>query len=113
MMLVSICREALARLSGRGDIALQIPRGLPPVMAAGGLEPGGVDRRGVRSASDASAIADSAARVRGGLGGNVLDMRVFGSKETGCAAPDPDVGAAVYEDDLAPFWPYLVFGQWT
>jgi hypothetical protein len=23
------------------------------------------------------------------------------------------VGAAVYEGDLAPFWPYLVFGQWT
>ncbi len=22
-------------------------------------------------------------------------------------------GAAVYEGDLAPFWPYLVFGQWT
>lgn len=23
------------------------------------------------------------------------------------------VGRAVYEGDLAPFWPYLVFGQWT
>ena len=23
------------------------------------------------------------------------------------------VGTAVYEGDLAPFWPYLVFGQWT
>jgi hypothetical protein len=23
------------------------------------------------------------------------------------------VGEAVYEGDLAPFWPYLVFGQWT
>jgi hypothetical protein len=23
------------------------------------------------------------------------------------------VGVAVYEGDLAPFWPYLVFGQWT
>ena len=23
------------------------------------------------------------------------------------------VGAAVYEGDLAAFWPYLVFGQWT
>jgi hypothetical protein len=23
------------------------------------------------------------------------------------------VGAATYEGDLAPFWPYLVFGQWT
>jgi hypothetical protein len=23
------------------------------------------------------------------------------------------VGAAVYEADLRPFWPYLVFGQWT
>lgn len=23
------------------------------------------------------------------------------------------VGAAAYEGDLAPFWPYLVFGQWT
>ena len=23
------------------------------------------------------------------------------------------VGDAVYEGDLAPFWPYLVFGQWT
>jgi hypothetical protein len=23
------------------------------------------------------------------------------------------VGHAVYEGDLAPFWPYLVFGQWT
>jgi hypothetical protein len=23
------------------------------------------------------------------------------------------VGSAVYEGDLAPFWPYLVFGQWT
>ena len=22
-------------------------------------------------------------------------------------------GGAVYEGDLAPFWPYLVFGQWT
>jgi CRISPR-associated endoribonuclease Cas6 len=22
-------------------------------------------------------------------------------------------GTAVYEDDRAPFWPYLVFGQWT
>jgi len=23
------------------------------------------------------------------------------------------IGAAVYEGDLSPFWPYLVFGQWT
>lgn len=23
------------------------------------------------------------------------------------------VGHAVYEGDLAPFWPFLVFGQWT
>lgn len=23
------------------------------------------------------------------------------------------VGSATYEGDLAPFWPYLVFGQWT
>ncbi len=23
------------------------------------------------------------------------------------------VGAATYDGDLAPFWPYLVFGQWT
>jgi hypothetical protein len=23
------------------------------------------------------------------------------------------VGDTVYEGDLAPFWPYLVFGQWT
>jgi CRISPR/Cas system endoribonuclease Cas6 (RAMP superfamily) len=23
------------------------------------------------------------------------------------------VGGAVYEGDFAPFWPYLVFGQWT
>jgi hypothetical protein len=23
------------------------------------------------------------------------------------------VGSAMYEGDLAPFWPYLVFGQWT
>jgi len=23
------------------------------------------------------------------------------------------VGAAVYQGDLKPFWPYLVFGQWT
>jgi len=23
------------------------------------------------------------------------------------------VGKAVYEGDHAPFWPYLVFGQWT
>jgi hypothetical protein len=23
------------------------------------------------------------------------------------------IGTAVYEGDLAPFWPYLVFGQWT
>lgn len=26
---------------------------------------------------------------------------------------DGFVGAATYEGDLAPFWPYLVFGQWT
>ena len=23
------------------------------------------------------------------------------------------VGSAAYEGDLSPFWPYLVFGQWT
>jgi hypothetical protein len=23
------------------------------------------------------------------------------------------VGAATYAGDLAPFWPYLVFGQWA
>jgi len=23
------------------------------------------------------------------------------------------VGSVLYEGDLAPFWPYLVFGQWT
>jgi CRISPR/Cas system endoribonuclease Cas6 (RAMP superfamily) len=23
------------------------------------------------------------------------------------------VGTATYEGDLTPFWPYLVFGQWT
>ena len=23
------------------------------------------------------------------------------------------VGAAVYEGELTPFWPYLVFDQWT
>ena len=23
------------------------------------------------------------------------------------------VGEAVYEGDLAPFWPFLVFGQWA
>jgi len=23
------------------------------------------------------------------------------------------IGAATYEGDRTPFWPYLVFGQWT
>jgi CRISPR/Cas system endoribonuclease Cas6 (RAMP superfamily) len=23
------------------------------------------------------------------------------------------VGTAIYEGDLTPFWPYLVFGQWV
>ena len=44
-----------------------------------------------------------------------------GARELGCAVRTiwrdlrglQVVGAALYEGDLRPFWPYLVFGQWT
>jgi predicted nucleotidyltransferase len=49
---------------------------------------------GVLSASDASAIADFAARVRSALG-DVVDMRLFGSKAAGRDVPDSDIDILV------------------
>lgn len=45
--------------------------------------------------SDASAIADFAARVRSALGSAVLDMRLFGSKMTGRDVPGSDIDILV------------------
>ncbi len=65
------------------------------MMPAAGGEPGDGGRRAALSACDASAIADFAARVRGALGGDVLDMRLFGSKATGRDVPDSDIDILV------------------
>ena len=65
------------------------------MMPAAGGEPGDGGRRGVLSASDASAIADFAARVRSALGGDVVDMRLFGSKAAGRDVPDSDIDILV------------------
>jgi predicted nucleotidyltransferase len=66
-----------------------------PVTAAqtGDFDSG--DRRARLKASDASAVADFAARVRSALGSGVLDMRLFGSKATGRDVPDSDIDILV------------------
>jgi predicted nucleotidyltransferase len=50
-------------------------------------------------ASDASAIADFAARVRSALGTRVLDMRMFGSKATGHDVPGSDIDILVVVEE--------------
>ena len=50
-------------------------------------------------ASDASAIADFAARVRSALGSRVLDIRVFGSKATGRDVPGSDIDLLVVVEE--------------
>lgn len=37
----------------------------------------------------------------------------YSARQDRCMEWEGLVGGAVYEGDLAPFWPYLVFGQWT
>ena len=50
-------------------------------------------------ASDASAIADFAARVRSTLSTRVLDMRLFGSKATARDVPDSDIDILVVVEE--------------
>jgi len=93
--MLDLCREALAHPPGRRSVAIQFPRALAQMPALAGREPDDGVRRGVLSAPDASAIADFAARVRGALGGDVLDMRLFGSKATGRDVPGSDIDILV------------------
>ncbi len=45
--------------------------------------------------NDRAALAEFARRVRADLGANLLDLRLFGSKARGDAAPDSDLDVAV------------------
>jgi predicted nucleotidyltransferase len=44
---------------------------------------------------DAAAVTEFAARVRGALGDDVVDMRLFGSKAVGQDTPDSDIDILV------------------
>ncbi len=61
----------------------------------------GDDRRTGLTASDAAAIAEFAARVRGALGTGVLDMRLFGSKATGGDVPGSDFDILVVVEEAS------------
>ncbi len=61
----------------------------------------GDDRRSGLTASDASAIAEFAARVRSALGSGVLDMRLFGSKATGRDVPGSDIDILVVLEEAS------------
>ena len=45
--------------------------------------------------TDAAAVAEFAGKVRAALGGDVLDMRLFGSKATRRDVPDSDIDILV------------------
>jgi predicted nucleotidyltransferase len=44
---------------------------------------------------DKAALAEFARRVRAALGSNLVDLRLYGSKARGDAAPDSDIDVAV------------------
>jgi predicted nucleotidyltransferase len=100
--MIALCREALALVRRGGRVtALQLPRSLPD--EPGGARDGVVDGDGSFLApADATAVREFAERVRGALGSNVVEMRLFGSKATGQDVPGSDIDILVVVAEPGP-----------
>lgn len=59
----------------------------------------GVEPRPRLAPGDAAAVPGFVEKVRGGLGGDVLEMRLFGSKATGEDVPGSDIDILVVVQD--------------
>lgn len=102
--MIAFCRDALALLPrGSRVTALQLPRGLPeePPEATGGAALRGGEQARL-AAADAAAVAEFCGKVRGELGSDVLEMRLFGSKLTGQDVSESDIDILVVVAETRP-----------
>jgi hypothetical protein len=103
MRLIFLGREAVTLVARGGRrIALQLPRSLPEEPVETPDAASETPQRALLAPGDAAAVAEFAARIRGELGNEVLEIRLFGSKATGRDVLGSDIDVLVVVGEARP-----------